>query len=99
MAWIDSWGNLRYVAAQAFIGLLHNKLYPDQSRRATVYTCFARKQARIMMGETGRSFVVSTTGLAGRRCLDEVSASAALLCAATAVGVFSRHVPAHATHA
>lgn len=60
MAYIDSWGNFRYVANQAFIGLLHNKLFPDQSRRATVYTCFARKQARIMLGETGRSFVVST---------------------------------------
>lgn len=59
MAWLDSWGNFRYVANQAFIGLLHNKLYPDQSQRVTVYSCFARKQARIMLGETGRSFVVS----------------------------------------
>jgi hypothetical protein len=59
MAWIDPWGNLRYVASQAFMGLLHNKLYPDQTRRATIYTCFARKQARIMLGETGRSYVVS----------------------------------------
>jgi endoglucanase len=59
LAWIDSWGNLRYVANQAFIGLLHNKLYPEQSRRATAYTCFARKQARIMLGETGQGYVVS----------------------------------------
>jgi len=58
LAFIDTWGNLRYVANQAFIGLLHNKLYPS-GRRATVYTCFARKQARIMLGETGRSYVVS----------------------------------------
>jgi hypothetical protein len=50
---------LRYVANQAFMGLLHNKLYPEQSRRATVYTCFARKQARIMLGETGPGYVVS----------------------------------------
>lgn len=65
MAWLDSWGNFRYVANQAFIGLLHNKLYPDQSQRVTVYSCFARKQARIMLGETGRSFVVrSPMGLA-----------------------------------
>jgi hypothetical protein len=62
MAYLDSWGNFRYVANQAFIGLLHNKLYPDQSQRVTVYSCFARKQARIMLGETGRSFVVSPTG-------------------------------------
>lgn len=59
MAYIDSWGNLRYVANQALMGLLHNKMYPDDTHRATVYTCFARKQARIMLGETGRSYVVS----------------------------------------
>ncbi|KAF8066338.1 celD [Scenedesmus sp. PABB004] len=57
MAWIDSWGNLRYVANQALMGLLHNKAYPGGSR-ARAYTCFARKQARIMLGETGRSYVV-----------------------------------------
>lgn len=62
MAYIDSWGNLRYVANQAFMGLLHNKLYPDQTHRATVYACFARKQARIMLGETGPSYVVSCCG-------------------------------------
>lgn len=55
---MDSWGNLRYVASQGFMGLLHNKLYPGESKRATIYTCFARKQARIMLGETGKSFVV-----------------------------------------
>jgi hypothetical protein len=33
MAFIASWGNLRYVANQAFMGLLHNKAYP-QGRRA-----------------------------------------------------------------
>lgn len=60
MAWFDNWGNLRYVASQAFVGLLHNKLYPSDTKRATVYTCFARKQARIMLGETGRSYVVSS---------------------------------------
>ena len=59
LAWIDSWGNLRYVANQAFMGLLHGKLYPEQSRRATVYTCFARKQARLMLGVTGQGYVVS----------------------------------------
>ncbi|WIA22858.1 hypothetical protein OEZ86_009804 [Tetradesmus obliquus] len=58
LAWIDSWGNLRYVANQAFMGLLHGKLYPEQSRRATVYTCFARKQARLMLGEAGQGYVV-----------------------------------------
>lgn len=65
MAWMDNWGNFRYVASQAFIGLLHNKLYPSDSKRATAYACFARKQARIMLGETGRSYVVG----AQRHCL------------------------------
>jgi hypothetical protein len=49
MAWFDNWGNLRYVASQAFVGLLHNKLYPSDTKRA-----------RIMLGETGRSYVVSS---------------------------------------
>jgi hypothetical protein len=59
MAWMDNWGNMRYTSSQAFMGLLHNKLYPDLSRRVAVYSCFARKQARIMLGETGRSYMVS----------------------------------------
>jgi hypothetical protein len=58
MAWIDAWGNLRYVANQAFMGLLHAKAYPSDTRRATVYTCFARKQMRYILGDTGRSYVV-----------------------------------------
>lgn len=71
MAYIDSWGNLRYVANQAFMGLLHNKMHPEQTQRATVYTCFAHKQARIMMGETGRSYVVSL--ISGRPPSDDAS--------------------------
>lgn len=59
LAYIDSWGNLRYVANQAFMGLLHNKMYPDKGQQAAVYTCFARKQARIMLGDAGTSYVVS----------------------------------------
>ena len=59
MAYIDAWGNLRYVANQAFMALLHNKAYKDDGgRRNLVYTCFARKQLRYMMGETGKSYVV-----------------------------------------
>lgn len=59
MAFIDSWGNLRYVANQAFMGLLHNKAYKgEQSKRGLVYACFARKQLRIMLGEQGTSYVV-----------------------------------------
>ncbi|GBF92005.1 endoglucanase A [Raphidocelis subcapitata] len=59
MAYIDTWGNLRYVANQALMALLHNKAYKGEyPHRALVYACFARKQARIMLGETGRSYVV-----------------------------------------
>ena len=58
LAWIDTWGNLRYVANQAFMGLLHNKAYPSDNHRKLVYTCFARKQMRYILGETGRSYVV-----------------------------------------
>eukprot|EP00775_Hariotina_reticulata_P011571 gene11571-11715_t len=58
LAFIDGFGNLRYVAAQAFMGLLHNTLYPDDKDRKFSYSCFARKQARIMLGETGSSYVV-----------------------------------------
>ncbi|KAI8463040.1 MAG: Six-hairpin glycosidase-like protein [Monoraphidium minutum] len=62
MAYIDNWGNLRYVANQALMALLHNKAYGGAGegggRRALVYSCFARKQLRYMMGETGTSYVV-----------------------------------------
>lgn len=59
MAFIDGFGNLRYVANQAFMGLLYSTLYPDDKDRKLPYSCFARKQARIMLGETGSSYVVS----------------------------------------
>ncbi len=85
MAYIDSWGNLRYVANQALMALLHNKAYEGQqpgARRALIYTCFARKQLRLMLGEGGRSYVVgvgnnpvcrphhraSSCGALGSRC-------------------------------
>eukprot|EP00877_Chromochloris_zofingiensis_P004306 jgi/Chrzof1/13877/Cz08g15270.t1 len=59
LAYIDSWGNLRYVSNQALMGLLHNKLYPDNSKRSTVYACFARKQMRYILGaDTQQSYVV-----------------------------------------
>jgi endoglucanase len=58
MAYIDTWGNLRYVANQALMALLHNKAYAgDKGRRSLVYACFARKQLRYMLGETGPSYV------------------------------------------
>jgi hypothetical protein len=43
---------------QALMALLHNKLYPDSSNRVRVYSCFARKQLRYMLGDSGRSYVV-----------------------------------------
>jgi hypothetical protein len=65
IAHLDSWGNLRFVANQALMGLLHNKLYRGtgvkrEKERATAYACFARKQLRLMLGanDDSQSYVV-----------------------------------------
>ncbi len=60
LAVVNGWGNLRYVANEALMGLLHNKLYPASvnQRREQVYACFARKQMRYILGDGGRSYVV-----------------------------------------
>jgi endoglucanase len=65
IAHLDSWGNLRFVANQALMGLLHNRLYRGtgvkrEKERATAYACFARKQLRLMLGgnPSSQSYVV-----------------------------------------
>jgi endoglucanase len=66
LGFLDAWGNLRFVANQALMGLLHNRLYrgttgvKKAAERATAYACFARKQLRLMLGanDEARSYVV-----------------------------------------
>lgn len=70
LAWINEWGNLRTVTSQAMMGLLHNKLFPEYEQRKTVYTCFARRQMRYILGDNdnGQSYVVSVAGLGRAVC-------------------------------
>jgi len=65
IAHLDRWGNLRFVANQALMGLLHNRLYEGtgvkrERERATAYACFSRRQLRLMLGanDARRSYVV-----------------------------------------
>jgi hypothetical protein len=66
---VDVWGNLGYVTAQALMGLLHNKAFPERTNRANVYTCFARKQMRYILGDNSaaRSYVVGAACRCGQQ--------------------------------
>lgn len=57
LAWLDSWGCLRYATTTAFIA----NVYADSISDATLkerYSTFAKKQVDYALGSTGRSFVV-----------------------------------------
>lgn len=57
LAWLDSWGCLRYAAAQAFAAACYSECEycPEESREA--YWDFAVSQIDYALGSTGRSYV------------------------------------------
>ena len=59
LAWYSKWGSLRHSANAAFLMMAHrhNNLHEDLSQQKNI-VCFAHKQMRYMLGESGRSYVV-----------------------------------------
>lgn len=58
LAWFTQWGSLRHASNAAFLVLAHvhnNVRNPVVQKRMV---CFAHKQLRYMLGESGRSYVV-----------------------------------------
>ena len=58
LAWLDSWGSLRYATTTSFIALsyVESGLCPSSKEKA--YTDFAEKQANYALGSSGRSYMV-----------------------------------------
>ena len=58
LAWLDSWGSLRYATTTAFVATVYSRWDGCPSDKASVYWDFAVSQANYALGSSGRSFVV-----------------------------------------
>ncbi|MDE7360848.1 MAG: glycoside hydrolase family 9 protein [Oscillospiraceae bacterium] len=58
LAWIDSWGSLRYATTSAFIAASYAEGGQCSSDKAKTYMDFCEGQVNYALGSTGRSFVV-----------------------------------------
>lgn len=58
LAWLDSWGALRYATTTAFLASVYADWSGCSDSKATTYRTFAKQQVDYALGSTGRSFVV-----------------------------------------
>ena len=58
LAWLDSWGSLRYATTTSFIALSYVESGACTSSKVKAYTEFAENQANYALGSSGRSYVV-----------------------------------------
>ena len=58
LAWLDSWGSLRYATTTAFISLIYSELDVCSKDNAELYAEFAESQANYALGSTGFSFEI-----------------------------------------
>ncbi len=58
LAWLDSWGSLRYATTMAFLASVYANSGKCDAARQKTYTAFAESQCDYALGSTGRSFVV-----------------------------------------
>ena len=58
LAWLDSWGSLRYATTASFMALTYVESGLCPSSKVEKYTKFAEKQANYALGSSGRSFMV-----------------------------------------
>ncbi len=57
LAWLDTWGSLRYATTQAFIAACYSESKYCPSGKKSTYWDFAVSQVNYALGSTGRSFV------------------------------------------
>lgn len=57
LAWLDSWGSLRYATAMAFIAASYSQCDACPADKKEIYWDFAVSQVDYALGSTGRSFV------------------------------------------
>ena len=58
LAWLDSWGSLRYATTTGFIATVYSRYDVCPSDRADQYWDFAESQCNYALGSSGRSYVV-----------------------------------------
>ncbi len=58
LAWLDSWGSLRYATTTAFLAGVYSSWKNCPKTKAETYSSFALKQVNYALGDGGRSFVV-----------------------------------------
>jgi Cellulose binding domain./Glycosyl hydrolase family 9./Domain of unknown function. len=58
LAWLDSWGALRYSTTTAFLASVYADWEGCGSEKAAIYNDFAKKQIDYALGSSGRSYVV-----------------------------------------
>lgn len=58
LAWLDSWGSLRYATTAAFVASVYSESDVCPSAKKDIYWDFAVNQAGYALGDTGRSFMI-----------------------------------------
>ncbi len=58
LAYLDSWGALRYATTEAFVAALYSQWDGCNTTKADTYVDFAKSQLHYALGSTGRSYVV-----------------------------------------
>ena len=58
LAWLDSWGSLRYATTMGFLASVYAQSGKCDASRQKAYLSFAESQCDYALGSTGRSFVV-----------------------------------------
>lgn len=58
LAWLDSWGALRYATTTAFLASVYADWSGCTSSKVSTYQTFAKQQVDYALGSAGRSFVV-----------------------------------------
>lgn len=58
LAWLDSWGSLRYSTTAAFLAGVYADYKGCPADKAKIYSEFCEKQINYALGSSGRSFVV-----------------------------------------
>ncbi len=58
LAWLDSWGSLRYATTTGFIACVYSRCDACPSDKSEEYWSFAESQCNYALGSSGRSYVV-----------------------------------------
>ena len=58
LAWLDSWGSLRYATTEAFVAAVYSKSDSCPSSKKDVYYDFAVSQVNYALGDTGFSYLI-----------------------------------------